>query len=98
MESFGIVCIEGFLFRLPVVATRWRGVADVVDDGVNGFLVPINDERELAKAIETLVLDPALRKAMGDAGRRKYLNKYTLERFLSQFEDSVASVHKVEVA
>jgi glycosyltransferase involved in cell wall biosynthesis len=55
----------------PVVATRVGSLPDLVDDGVTGFLVPPRDEHALANAIVRLLRDRALRKRMGEAGRKK---------------------------
>ena len=42
-ETFGLVLLEAMQFELPIVATRWRGVPSSVEDGENGFLVPVRD-------------------------------------------------------
>jgi glycosyltransferase involved in cell wall biosynthesis len=55
----------------PVVATSVGGLPEAVDDGRTGFVVPPRDERALADAVVRLLEDPALRRAMGAAGRRK---------------------------
>lgn len=55
----------------PVVATRVGGLTEMVDDGVTGLLVPPRDERALADAIVSLLLDAGQRQRLGDAGRRK---------------------------
>jgi glycosyltransferase involved in cell wall biosynthesis len=43
---------------LPLVTTRSPGCAEVVEDGVNGYLVPVRDARALAAAVARLVTDP----------------------------------------
>jgi glycosyltransferase involved in cell wall biosynthesis len=68
-------------FGLPVVATRWRGIPGIVDDGVNGFLVPVKDSEALAERLGRLLADFDLRLAMGARGRQKYEERYTLARF-----------------
>ncbi|HKU51184.1 MAG TPA: glycosyltransferase, partial [Nitrospira sp.] len=47
------------------------GCREVVEDGVNGLLVPIKDAKALAAAMIRLIEDPALRERMGKAGRAK---------------------------
>jgi glycosyltransferase involved in cell wall biosynthesis len=86
-ESFGNVAVEGMMFGLPVVATRWRGIPAVVDDGVTGFLVPVRDPAALALALEQLILDAGLRQSLGAAGRRKYLEEFTIDRHLERLEE-----------
>jgi glycosyltransferase involved in cell wall biosynthesis len=75
------------MFGLPVVATRWRGIPAVVDDGVTGFLVPVRDPAALALALEQLILDAGLRQSLGAAGRRKYLEEFTIDRHLERLEE-----------
>jgi glycosyltransferase involved in cell wall biosynthesis len=80
-ETFGLVLAEAMSVRVPIVATRWRGIPDVVDEGVDGFLVPIQDAGALADRIEQLLLDDMLRWRMGEAGRAKFESRYTREAF-----------------
>ncbi len=68
-EGFGVSAIEASAMRLPIVASDVHGIPDVVLDGETGALVPPAKPAALADAIERLVRDPALRAAMGDAGR-----------------------------
>ena len=61
---------------LPLVLTDIRGCRQVVDHGRNGLLVPARDPAALASAIGTLVSDPQLRIAMGQASRVKALAEF----------------------
>lgn len=65
---------------LPVVATDVRGCRQVVEHGVTGLLVPPRDPVALAKALGTLVADPALRLQMGSAGRQRALRLFDQQR------------------
>ena len=55
----------------PIITTDTVGCRDVVEDGVNGLLVPVKDSKALAEAMIRLIEDPALRERMGKAGRAK---------------------------
>lgn len=55
----------------PIVTTDVAGCRDVVEDNINGFLVPARDSKNLAEKITTLIEDKALRARMGKAGRAK---------------------------
>jgi Glycosyltransferase len=65
-EGFGIAAVEAMASGLPVVATNVGGLSEIVVDGETGILVPARDPAALAKSIERLVDDPALRLQMGE--------------------------------
>lgn len=68
-EGLPIVLLEACASRLPIVATAVGGNAEVVLDGVNGYLVPAEEPRALAQAMEQLMaLPPEERRAMGQRG------------------------------
>jgi len=58
MEGFGVVMIEANLHGIPAIATRLEGITDVIDDGVNGFLINPSDPEEFALRISKLLNDP----------------------------------------
>lgn len=91
-ESFGRVLIEAMQFELPVVATRWRGIPSIVEDGKSGFLVPIKDSQALAEKIAILLKDPTRREEMGKRGREIFLERFTIERFWRNIEEAFLSV------
>ena len=91
-ESFGLVAVEAMMFGLPVVATNWRGLPDIVVDGETGFLVPPRDAKSIAERLEHLISDPDLRRTMGSAGRRRYEENFTVEKFRNSMESALASV------
>jgi glycosyltransferase EpsD len=67
-EGLPINMVEAMLTGLPVVATRIRGHVDLVEDGINGYLVPPDDAQALAEKLQTLFQSPALRDEMGRKG------------------------------
>lgn len=79
--------IEAMLTGLPVIATDVRGSREEVVDGETGLLVPVRDAAALARALQSLVQDPARRDAMGAAGlaraRRLYDERLVIDRQLS---------------
>jgi glycosyltransferase involved in cell wall biosynthesis len=70
-EAFGIAIVEAMASGLPVVATRVEGVVDIIEEGVDGFLVPPKDPEALAVRILQLLGDPDLRTKIGVKARRK---------------------------
>ncbi len=75
-EGLPMSIVEAMLAGLPVVATDIRGPREQVVDGVTGFLVPRGEAAPLARAIRHLAEHPALRAAMGAAGRARALDLY----------------------
>jgi glycosyltransferase involved in cell wall biosynthesis len=69
LEAFGIAALEARTAGVPVVARAGTGVAEFVDDGVEGILAP--SDAALADAVRSLAADPARRSAMAAASRAR---------------------------
>ncbi|MBX7167441.1 MAG: glycosyltransferase family 4 protein [Pirellulales bacterium] len=78
-ESFGRVVVEAMAASLPVVGVQGGGVGEIVLHETTGLLAPPDNAAALATHIERLARDPALRKALGAAGRRRAETTYSLE-------------------
>ncbi|PJJ71175.1 phosphatidylinositol alpha 1,6-mannosyltransferase [Diaminobutyricimonas aerilata] len=74
-ETFGQTLQEAHASGLPVIAPRAGGPIDLVDEGVDGYLVEPGDDRGLRAYVELLSTDTALRARMGEAGRRAVLGR-----------------------
>ena len=68
----------------PIVTTNSIGCKDVVDDGVNGFLVPIKDSEALADKLRILIEDKDLRIKMGKASRQKAEQEFAIEKVVQK--------------
>lgn len=86
-EGLPLVIIEAIFAGLPVVATRVGGISELVEEGVNGWLIPRSDPRAMAQALQRLTEDEFRRKQMGKAGREKALEQFTLERMVAQYRE-----------
>lgn len=95
-ESFGNVVVEAMMFELPVIATKWRGIAGIVDDGETGLLIPIKDAQALANSIIFMGMDLNLRNSMGKKGRLKFLSKYQLSHHLNEMEKMFIEVNSFQ--
>ncbi|GIX21914.1 MAG: glycosyl transferase [Gammaproteobacteria bacterium] len=82
-EGLGSSLLDVMAQAKPIVATATGGILDVIEDGVNGLLVPPRDAAALAEAIERLYHDPALRTRLGEAGLRS-LERYAPETVAAQ--------------
>src|SRR5690606_29767991 len=76
-EPFGITPLEAMACGTPVVGARVGGIKSTVLDGETGFLVPPNDPDRLADRLARLLGEPALRRSMGERGRRHVARHYT---------------------
>ena len=70
-ESFGIALVEAMAAGLPVVATDIPGYREVVDQGVEGLLVPPRDPEALAAGLLRILTEPELAARLGEAGRER---------------------------
>jgi len=72
------------MFELPTVATRWRGIPDVIVEGETGFLVETKDAAALSERLARLLVDKHLRLEMGRKGRERYLANFTTDIYLQR--------------
>ena len=93
-ESFGNVLLEAMMFGLPIVASEWRGIPDIVKNNENGTLVPIKNPKKLSEALELLIKDSHLRIKFGEEGRNRFLGEYSIEQHLSNMEKTIFDVIK----
>lgn len=80
-EGLPVSVLEAMAAELPVVASSVGGVAELVDDGETGILVPAGDEQALAHALQRLIDDPDLRRRLGAAGRARAEASFDLDAF-----------------
>lgn len=93
-DCFPLVILEAMQHRLPVISFAEGGIADMVDEGVTGYLLHRNDDAsDLACRMENLMNNPSLREEMGVNGRMKYEHYFTLgifeQRLLSILQDVI---------
>jgi glycosyltransferase involved in cell wall biosynthesis len=79
-EGFSNSILEAMTAGLPLVVTAVGGNVEQVIENENGFLFPPRDAAALAAALEKLLADPALRRRMGEASRRRIETEFSIER------------------
>jgi glycosyltransferase involved in cell wall biosynthesis len=79
-EGMPTVILEAMACALPVVATDVGAVAELVQDGVSGSVVAPGDDEAIAAALEALARDAGLRARQGEEGRRRFRERFSLER------------------
>lgn len=83
-ESFGRSVVEAQAVGRPVVASNLGALAEVIRDGESGLLVAPRDPDALARAIERLIADPALRARCVAEGRRRVEERWNLDRMVER--------------
>jgi glycosyltransferase involved in cell wall biosynthesis len=84
-EGLPLVVLEAMLAGLPVVASDVGSVRDAVSEGVTGLLVPAGDVPRLAAAVQR-ALDPEFGPRLGQAGRARALERFTVESMVRAYE------------
>jgi glycosyltransferase involved in cell wall biosynthesis len=90
-ELLGLVAIEAMASGTPVVASRVGGLAEVVEDGVTGFLVPPGDVPSLNDRLALLLGDSARARRMGEAARARMLERFTWTQVAQRCLDAYRS-------
>ncbi len=90
-EGLSLTLIEASAAGKPIVATDVGGNSEVVEHGVNGLLVPIDDPSALGYAITEILSDPLHAAQMGEAGRTKFLRAFTLDGMVQHYQATYAA-------
>ena len=90
-EPLSRVILEAMALGRPVVATSVGGNPELVEDGVTGLLVPRGDAPALARAVTSLLHDPARRARMGEAAARRAAQVFDEERLVAELLDAYES-------
>lgn len=85
-EAFGNVFAEAALCWLALVGTDVGGIAEQIEHGVNGLLVPVDDVPALADALEQVIADPAFRYELSRSAWEKAKRDYSLHRVIRQMK------------
>jgi glycosyltransferase involved in cell wall biosynthesis len=86
-EAFGLVNIESMAVATPVLATGVDGIRDIVRDGIDGVLVPVNDSATLAEQLLKLLCDPGLSQRLGQNARERFLSYYEQSKVVAAQAD-----------
>ena len=91
-EAFGLVAAEALYLDLPVVATLVGGLPELVEDGVDGLLVPPANSAALAEAVLALLNNPGRRRQMAGAGHEKIAANFGFPKMMRGYEAVYADV------
>jgi glycosyltransferase involved in cell wall biosynthesis len=84
------VLMEAQSQGVAVLATRTSGIPELIDDGATGMLVEAGDSGALARGLETLIRQPALRQRLGEAGYRRIQAQFDMEKGIDLLLDRFA--------
>lgn len=79
--------LEAMASGLPVIATNVGGLHEIVEDGKTGFLVDLDNEAGLIRAIEFLIRHADRRRQMGTDGRKGVISQFSISKMVSDYED-----------
>jgi glycosyltransferase involved in cell wall biosynthesis len=82
-EGIPVSLIEAMSYGVPVVSTLTGGIPELLKDGA-GLLVPPGDPLALAAAIELLIKDSRLRDQLAEAGRKRVMDEYSVEKIIDE--------------
>ena len=83
-EAFGLANIEAIASGLPVIASGVGGIPEVIEDGETGLLVQPGDAQSLAEQMESLGDQPERVRKLGEAGRRRVLERFSMDRMVEE--------------
>ena len=86
-EGLPVIALESMAAALPVVSTMVGGMPELIDDGVEGYLVPAGNSTELAAAMARLIGNPARMLQMGAAAAQRIEAQYTADRQAERYHD-----------
>jgi glycosyltransferase involved in cell wall biosynthesis len=97
-DGFGLVMLEAMAAGIAVVASDRSGAPDVIQDGVDGFVVPAGDSEALADRLHRLQKDPGLRLEMGRAARARVAAEFSPERYRERLAQLLQRANRGESA
>jgi glycosyltransferase involved in cell wall biosynthesis len=90
-DSFGLVILEAMAKGVPVIATENTGGPDIIDDGKDGFIVPIRDSEAIKDKVLFLYNNRDAGIAMGERALEK-VSKFTWEKYGERYEDIAGNI------
>lgn len=84
-EGFCVAVLQAMVARKPVILTDIPQFREAIDDGVCGKLVPVRDPEAIAKTILELKNNPKVAKEMGEAGRKRVIEKFSIQKTVENY-------------
>jgi len=93
-EGIPMSVLEAMAHGVPVIAPRVGGLMEIIDDGVNGYLVEGRDARDFASRCVSLYENDMLRKQMGSAARNKIISEFSVDQMAQKYYNLYLDVCK----
>jgi glycosyltransferase involved in cell wall biosynthesis len=90
-EGFSCSLLEAMSTALPSIVSDIPANTQLIEDGVNGLVTKLRDEKSIASAIVRLFSDASLRETLGQAARRRVLENYSMDKVIDLYEGLFAS-------
>ena len=95
-ECYGIVFCEANAYGLPVITTDTGGVSSIIENGVNGFMLPFEAKsEEYYKVIADLISDDLKLRRMSETSRKKYLKDLNWKQWGKQMKEILIQTHAI---
>lgn len=91
-DPFPLIVLEAMAAAKPLVVTNSGGAPEAIENGVSGIVVPAGDPTAAATAISQLIGDDSLRSRLGQAALVRYLEFFTVERYVKNIQDIILRV------
>lgn len=91
-EGLPLTLLEAMAAGKAIVATKVGGIPSVIEDAVNGLLIPPDDPKAIARAIIELLADKEKARRMGIMARKKFESEFTLNKMVKRYEEVYESV------
>lgn len=86
VETISFACREMMAMAKPMLVSDYAGLPENIDDGIDGWRVPVRDREAIAVAVAAMLEHPERLRTMGDAARRKAEREFGLDRFIAATE------------
>lgn len=86
LESFGLAALEAMACGVPAVCSRTGGLPEVIQDGVEGYLVPVRDVQTMAARSLDILGDPDRQESMGRAARLRAQTEFCADKIIPRYE------------
>ena len=94
-EPFGLISLESFEYKKPIITSNHGGLSDVVRDKIDGILTDPANIEDIEKSIEFMIYNPETVKEMGEKGYNTLVEKYQFQHFIDRFMNEIENYYEM---